>query len=155
MGQDSSQSSLEWRSKEDGEWFSKITKESGVMIVGATTYKTFRVKRAPPGRRLIVYTNHPETIAGEGVETTSENPKALVARLERDGFTTVTVIGGAMINKLFLDSGVVDELYLTVEPILFGAGVPLFDGSVQAQLTLLGQRMLNDNTVLLHYAVPR
>ena len=153
MGQNTAQSSLVWRSKEDGEWFTRITKEAGVMVVGSTTYKTFRVKRAPPGRRLVIYTNHPEAIEGEGVETTNEDPRVLIPRLERDGLQMVTVIGGSMINKLFLDSGVVDELYLTVEPVLFGAGVPLFSGPVAAQLQLLDERKLNDNTLLLHYAV--
>lgn len=153
MGQNTAQSSLAWRSKEDGEWFTKITKEASVMVVGSTTYKTFRVKRAPSGRRLVIYTNHPEAIEGEGVETTNEDPRALILRLERDGLQMVTVIGGSMINKLFLDSGMVDELYLTVEPVLFGAGVPLFSGPVAAKLQLLDERKLNDSTLLLHYAV--
>lgn len=147
--------SLDWRSKADAKFFIEKTKEAGVMVMGSTTYKTFRVRKAPPGRRLIIYTSRPETIEGEGVETTDQDPRALVARLEREGAKALAICGGATIDKLFMDSGIVDELYLTVEPVLFGAGVPLFGGAVQAKLELRESRQLSDNTILLHYAVSK
>jgi dihydrofolate reductase len=153
IGLDAGHRSLDWRSRADAEFFIAKTKQAGVMVMGSTTFKTFRVRKAPPGRRLIVYTSRPGSIIGDGVETTSEQPRALVERLEHEGATALAVCGGATINKLFMDSGLVDELFLTVEPVLFGAGVPLFSGSVQAKLTLLENRQLSDNTVLLHYAV--
>ncbi len=155
IGQDSTQSSLEWRSKADGNFFIERTKQAGIMVMGSTTYKTFRIRRAPPGRRLIVYTTRPDSIDGENVETTSEEPKALVERLKREGANQLAVCGGAQINKLFLDSGLVDEIYLTVEPVLFGDGVPLLSGFVPTHLKLLDNRQIADNTTLLHYAVSK
>jgi dihydrofolate reductase len=155
IGLDASHRSLDWRSKADARFFIQTTKEAGVIVMGSVTYKTFRLRRAPPGRRLIVYTSNPQSIEGENVEATSEEPAALIRRLEREGAHTVAVGGGATINKLFLDSGLVDEIYLTVEPVLFGSGVPIFSGDVQAQLSLLENRHLSDNTVLLHYAVQK
>jgi dihydrofolate reductase len=153
IAQYAEQRSVDWRSKADGRFFIERTKAAGVMVMGSTTFNTFRVRRAPAGRRLIVYTRHPEAVAGENIETTDETPAALVARLEREGAHELAVCGGAAIDKLFMDSGLVDALYLTVEPVLFGAGVPLFSGEVAAGLSLLENRQLSDNTVLLHYAV--
>src|SRR3989344_5586514 len=49
-----------------------------------------------------------------------------------------------------------DELYLTIEPIVFGHGVSLFDHSqhVPACFSLLSMQKLNANgTVLLHYSL--
>ncbi len=153
IGQDSEHRSLDWRSKADAKFFIEQTKKLGIIVMGSTTYKTFRVKQAPPGRRLIVYTTKPNSITGENVETTSEAPHALVKRLANEGGTGIAVGGGATINKLFVDSGLVDELYLTIEPVLFGKGVPLFSGVMDKKLTLVDTRNLSDNTVLLHYAV--
>lgn len=155
LGANESQSSLEWRSPVDGKSFIELTKQAGVMVMGAATYRTFRVKRAPPGRRLIVYTHHPESITGEGVETTDETPQALLERLQRDGFTSVAICGGASIHSLFLDAGLVDELYLTIEPVLFGQGVPFLRNATQARLRLLDCSQLNQDTLLLHYAVSK
>lgn len=155
IGANVTQSSLEWRSKEDGKSFSALTKAAGAMVMGSATYQTFRIKRAPPGRQLFVYTHHPENISGEGVEATGEDPRTLVERLADAGYTGLAVCGGASINSLFLDAGLVDELYLTVEPVLFGAGVPLLRNTSPHRLTLLECTNLNDNTLLLHYAIKR
>jgi dihydrofolate reductase len=153
IGQNSSQSSLDWRSKSDSKFFIETTKNLGVMVMGSTTYKTFRMRRAPPGRRLIVYTTKPESISGENVETTNEGPAELVKRLNNEGARAIAICGGATINKLFMESGLVNELYLTVEPILFGKGIPLFSGELNYTLSLLEMRNLSGETILLHYAV--
>lgn len=155
MGAHDAHRSLDWRSKEDSRFFIDTTKASGVMVMGAATYKTFRMKRAPPGRRLIVYTRHPDEIVGENIETTDENPRELIDRLATEGYESLAVCGGAMINSLFLDAGLVDEVYLTVEPVLFGTGVPLFRNATQQRLILLDHTNLNDSTLLLRYAVQR
>ncbi|MFI5275319.1 MAG: dihydrofolate reductase family protein [Candidatus Saccharimonadales bacterium] len=155
IGYDASHRSLDWRSKADAQFFIEKTKEAGVMVMGSTTFHTFKMKRTPPGRRLIVYSSKPESIVGEGVETTNEDPKLLIERLEREGAPGVAICGGATIDKLFLDNELVDELFLTVEPVLFGAGIPLFSGDVRARLNLIEFRQLSDDTILLHYAVRR
>lgn len=156
IGQDDAHRSFSWTSKEDKQLLVQLSKEAGVIVMGSRTFNTFRVRRAPPGRKLIIYTSHPETIAGEGdIETTKEDPRKLVARLKKAGAAGLAIEGGATIYKLFMDSGVVDELYLTVEPVIFGSGTSLFSGPVAADLLLLESRLLNDNTVLLHYIVKK
>lgn len=155
MGAHDGQSSMDWRSPEDGKSFGLLTREAGVMVMGSATYKTFRVKRAPPGRRLIVYTHDPASITGENVETTSEDPKTLVTRLAAEGYSALAVCGGAAIHSLFFDAGLVDELYLTVEPVIFGQGIPFARQPSNVRLRLLDATSLNTNTLLLHYAVEK
>jgi dihydrofolate reductase len=89
----------------------------------------------------------------EGVETTNESPADLVARLQKEGATGLAICGGAAIYNLFMQAGVADELYLTIEPILFGTGITLFREDMATGLALLDVQRLNDNTVLLHYSV--
>ncbi|MEK7152943.1 MAG: dihydrofolate reductase family protein, partial [Patescibacteria group bacterium] len=62
---------------------------------------------------------------------------------------------GASIYSLFIQAGVIDELYLTVEPVLFGTGITLLKDETEVVLQLLDTRKLNDNAVHLHYAVKR
>src|SRR5260370_22630865 len=94
IGYDAGHRSLDWRSKEDVRFFIETTKAAGVIVMGSTTYKTFRMRRAPPDRRLIVYTSRPETIEGENIETTSENPGSLIERLKREGARAIAIGGG-------------------------------------------------------------
>lgn len=141
----------DWTSPEDKKLFVRLTKEAGVMVMGSRTFAT--IGRALPGRRTIVYTTHPENITQDGVEATTETPNDLVSRLASQGTNGVAVCGGASIYTLFMQAGVVDELYLTVEPKLFGAGVGLFSGKIEYDLTLLSADKLNEHAVLFHYAV--
>lgn len=141
----------DWTGKADKKLFVTVTKEAGVMVMGSRTFAT--IGRALPGRRTVVYTSKPETITAEGVETTGEEPAELVKRLEKQGATGLAVVGGASIYRQFMAAGVVNELYITVAPLLFGSGVPLFGGELHARLELLETRTLDENTVLLHYKV--
>jgi riboflavin biosynthesis pyrimidine reductase len=87
------------------------------------------------------------------VETTTEEPSALVRRLENEGVETLAVCGGAAIYDMFLRAGVVDEVYATIEPVLFGEGVKLLSDELSVQLELLNIDRPNDSTLFLHYRV--
>nr|AIA13128.1 RibD C-terminal domain protein [uncultured bacterium] len=145
----------DWTSKEDKQLFVKLTKESGVMIMGMNTFKT--IGRGLPGRKTIVYSYDSKVIEGvEGdVEVTSDEPEKLLQELSDQGHKSVAICGGAQIYSLFLSKGLVDELYLTVEPVLFGDGISLAEGVSLTNLQLIETRQLNENTVLLHYSVKR
>lgn len=141
----------DWTSAEDKKLFVKLTNEAGVMVMGATTLAT--IGRALPGRRTIVYTTKPDSIGIQGVEPTAEAPEALVQRLSQEGVQAVAICGGRSIYSLFMKSGLVDELYLTIEPHLFGGGIPLFSEPLDASLQLLESTNLSPDVLLLHYAV--
>lgn len=143
----------DWTSPEDKKLFVRLTKEAGTMVMGAKTFAT--IGRALPGRKTIVYSRNPQSVAQKDVEGTSESPTALIVRLEEEGVQSLAVCGGASIYGQFMAAGVVDELYLTIEPVLFGSGVPLFDQELDCHLSLLSTEKLNDHSVLLHYAVKK
>jgi dihydrofolate reductase len=128
----------DWSGSADKKLFARVTKQLGTMIMGAHTFAT--IGRALPGRRTIVY-------------TTAEDPAGLLARLEAEGTPGVAICGGAQIYRLFLEAGLVQELYLTVVPVLFGQGVTLFDHELETSLKLIGTEQLDDNAVLLRYKV--
>lgn len=149
IGPDHTHTSLEWTSKEDTKLFVHLTKEAGVVVMGGSTYRT--IGKPLKGRRNIVYSH--SSIEQEGVEVTQEDPKELVARLAGEGHAQLAVCGGQSIYDMFLQAGIVDELYLTVEPIIFGKGLPLT--SARMPLELIRSENLNPNTLLLHYRVKK
>ena len=141
----------DWTSKEDKKVFVELTKRAGVMVMGNTTFKT--IGRALPGRHTIVYSR--QDLQYDDAEVTSENPADLVDRLSKAGQAELAICGGSTIYTQFMQAGVVDELYLTVEPCLFGDGVPLFDTAMDVRLNLLEMRPLNEDVLLLHYEVQK
>lgn len=141
----------DWSSKEDKKLFVELTKRAGVMVMGSNQFGT--INRALPGRKTIVYTRKTNLPMIEDVEYTSESPIELVKRLENEGFAEIAICGGAQIYDLFLNAGVVDELYLTYEPILFGTGLQLLTSDIQQKVQLKELRKLNEQVFLAHYSI--
>lgn len=150
IGRDSGHTA-DWTPKEDKKKFIELTKTAGIMVMGSRTFDT--IGRPLPGRKTILYTSSPEKYAAHGVVTTQAPPNELIAQLETEGYAEVAICGGAQVYDMFLRSGVVTDLYLTIVPILFGTGVTLLQSPVDLQLELTAQEKLNENTVFYHYKV--
>lgn len=59
------------------------------------------------------------------VSASSEHPRELVDRLANEGATHLYIDGGLVIQS-FLREGLIDEITITVIPVLLGSGKPLF-----------------------------
>ncbi len=144
----------DWTSPEDKAQFVRETRAAGVMIMGHNTYKT--LKRPLPGRLHVVLTRQPEAQAAipGAVEFTAASPAAIVADLAARGYTRAALVGGAQVNALFLAADLVDEIRLTVEPVIFGQGIGLFAGPPLARrATLLDLTPLNANAFVARYSL--
>ncbi len=141
-----------WTSKADKRFFKEATSAGkGVIIVGRKTFET--IPNGLPGRQMIVITRNPERFRDTaGIAFRSDPVETLLPELEAQGFTECWIAGGGQVYTYFLSKRSVDEIYLTVEPVLFGRGVPfLSELSGDAPLSLVSHRLLDDHTVLLHY----
>ncbi|MGB9609016.1 MAG: dihydrofolate reductase family protein [Minisyncoccia bacterium] len=144
-------SSFSWTSPEDKKFFIERTKKAKVVVFGKKTFET--IKKPLKERLNIVYSND-LNFKPEGVEITQKNPCELLTELERRGFSEVAICGGASIYTLFMESGCVNEIYLTLEPIIFGSGIKLFNKQINYKFQLLEFKKLNDfGTLLLRYKV--
>ncbi len=139
-----------WTSGADKKFFVARTKKAGVVVMGARTFAT--IGRALPGRLTIVY-SHSNNHHYPDVEKTTKPPTELLADLEARGFTEVAICGGASIYTLFMKSGLVDTIYLTIEPRFFGQGLHLFNEPLDCQLKLINSQALDASVLLLEYQV--
>ena len=121
----------DWTSREDKQFFVEMTKKAGVVIMGSNTYET--VGRPLKDRLNIVYSREKNY---EGVEITQKDPAELLKELEERGYKEVAICGGSTIYTMFMTAGLVDKLYLTVEPVVFGAGMNLFNKEFDRKLQL-------------------
>lgn len=148
-----------WRSAEDGVVLKGLIAHSQVLVMGRTTYETVR-PRPSEGHLQVILTSEPEQFAKQSIpgslEFVSLSPMELIANLKLRGYERVLLLGGSS-NIPFLTAGLVHELYLTVEPSLFGAGQLLTENMPAAvPLQLIACKQLNkQGTLLLHYGVVR
>ena len=146
---------VDWSSPEDKKLFFGTTRKARVLIVGHNTFRTF--PSPLPGRLHVVLTRDTSDkvdIPG-AVEYTDRSPHEIVAGLEARGYREAVMAGGAGANALFLKAGLVDEIWLTIEPLIFGAGIDLFSGAeFDLRASLISVEQLNEGgTLHLKYMV--
>ena len=86
-------------------------------------------------------------------EFTDTGPAALLRRLRKRPGRDIWLVGGGESAHACFAAGVVDEIILTIVPLLLGAGRPLFLPQPEStRLRLRASRIFPDGLVQLHYA---
>ncbi len=152
-----------WASDADQRWFRSCLAQFDCQVMGRATYATVRdailAKRSPKVRRIIM-TRAPHDWAEDAVpgalDFTDDDAATITTRLRADGRRQCALLGGGHVHDAFLAAALVDELWVTIEPRLFGAGTPVVRATQDHHLTLLEHTRLDDsNSVVLRYAVSR
>jgi dihydrofolate reductase len=118
-----------------------------------------RVIKLEPNRLRLILTKNPEEFADQVVvgqlEFSNSTPDDVVKNLKKRGFKNVMIAGGSYVYSSFLNSGLIDEIKVTIEPIFFDSGTPLLSSLTRtANLKLKSSEKLNDQgTMLLSYSV--
>jgi dihydrofolate reductase len=144
----------QWTSSEDSQMFFNFLKKSDMVIMGAKTYQTIRSKiNLNSGPFRLIVTRHPDNyqkdvVTGK-IEFTSASPLQIFDKF-KNKFHNILLVGGSEINSLFLKSKLVDELYLTIEPLIFGNGKNIIaESELDINCNLLKIKKLNKKGTLL------
>ncbi len=92
--------------------------------------------------------------SGEGVDvriTKGEVADLYDEMIASAGERNLWVVGGGNVASQFADAGLLDELHLTVVPVVLGAGKPLFDRQLAEPMQLTGARTFRSGMVELRY----
>lgn len=142
----------DWTSTEDKKLFAKISKEHKAVIFGDKTF--FTLPGPLPNRLNVVFTLDENPPVKEGVKWIIKgDPVKVLEELEKEGYDTALLGGGAFINSLFLEHKLIDEIILTYEPLLFGAGLSIFSKDTDTKLKLLELDKINEDAFMARYKV--
>ena len=124
------------------------------LVVGRKTYDLVRSFESWPygSKRCVVMTHHPLP-ARNAEEFFSGEPAGLVERLRAEGVRRIYVDGGDVIRQFF-SASLIDDLTISVIPVVLGAGVRLFEsGLPQRWLELVSSRSWSNGLTQLKYTV--
>lgn len=140
-----------WTSKADKKRFIELTKKAGVIVMGSHTWKTLG---RPLKERVNIVYSRSQDFSNEGARMTNDDPATLLHKLESEGYKEVAICGGTHIYTMFMKAKLVDTIYLTIEPIVFGKGLKLFDDDMLFHLELVSSvQSESAGSLLLEYKV--
>jgi dihydrofolate reductase len=147
-----------WSSHQHQDYYKKIWNESQLIVMGSSTFNAEPLDPSS-NHQLIIMTGHPDKyksleISGQ-IEFTNESPLELTARFKKKGHEQMLVVGGPHVATSFLKEQLIDELWLTFEPKIFGTGGSFVtEGKLDINLRLTHFEKVNEQgTLITKYAV--
>lgn len=133
--------------------FKEFMDNVDVLVMGRHTYEVVSgFDNWPYQKRVIVLSHTLDSVIKEA-ELFSGQIDDLLKQLENDGIKHIYLDGGITISK-FLEQGLVDEMIITVIPIILGKGIPLFNPmSKERSCQLLSAKPYPSGLLQLHYAL--
>jgi dihydrofolate reductase len=114
----------------DKELLDEAMARVGAVIAGRSTYEAAGAwgGQNPFGVPFFIVTHRPDEPAGAGFAFVGGLDEALAEAREAAGGKVVHVMGGADLIRQALASGQVEELAITIAPVVLGGGKRLFEG---------------------------
>jgi dihydrofolate reductase len=164
---------LKWGSSQDKQLYKKISTEYGTVIVGKNTYLQMPKVAFKNRETVVVVRNLTDQwildIIGDNdimsfddvkfcnidnITFIESNPVTIINFLKSVGKDKALLVGGGIINNLFLHAKLVSEIQVTIAPKIFGNGVKIFgNNDLDISLELLSLEKITTNELVLSYKV--
>lgn len=142
----------DWTSHEDRRFLRSFLDTCDVIVIGNNTYRT--AKKPLSKRNCIVFTRSVPATKRLANNLLLCNPRGANLRALLNQYKKVAVLGGSAVYTYFLEKNLLDKLYLTIEPLVFGKGLSLFAScrALRKPFRLISiQRLNKKGSILLCY----
>jgi dihydrofolate reductase len=128
------------------------------IIVGRKTYDPVLKSGEPwpsyPGVKNYVFSRTIKKSSDKNVRIISEDAAEFVRKLKRKKGKDIFLMGGGELAKSLFQAKVIDEVSLSIQPVLLGSGVPLFlPMRDQVDMKLIASKRFKNGVVLVNYQV--
>jgi dihydrofolate reductase len=144
----------DWCLTDDDYGLSNFFKRVDALFIGRKTYDMMQGQEAPPGMPRFtsyVFSNTLQKVK-EGEVLVRGNIEEEVRRIKEAPGKDIWLFGGASLTSTLMNLKLVDEVWLSVHPILLSSGKPLFqDLKDRVHLKLLDSKTYPSGLVSLSY----
>lgn len=148
----------DWTSDEDKAHYHETLNLNNVYLMGVTTYDAAKGKLPPNAQKIVMTHNVSEQPKTANVTFTDKPFPEIIKQFENQT-SHILVLGGGNVFHQLLDQKLIDEAYITVEPVVNKSGVmlrPYENYFEDLGFTLVNQKQLNENgTILKHYVLKK
>ncbi|MFN3240667.1 MAG: dihydrofolate reductase family protein [Planctomycetota bacterium] len=138
--------------------FERACATYGTVLMGRKTYEVGLAegKTSPyPSMRQVVFSRSMTQSPDAAVELVGGDIAPFVRSAKETAERPLWLCGGGEVAAQLLDAGLVDRVVVKLNPVVFGAGVPLFAAGIRtASLRLEGLERFACGITVLQFAVP-
>ncbi|MEN9389287.1 MAG: hypothetical protein RLY61_371 [Candidatus Parcubacteria bacterium] len=147
----------DWVSETDWEQFNTFIRASDGVIMGRKTMEQFGEDFPVEGPvNIVLSANTNLHRDADKLVILSATPQEVLELAAQRGLERLLLIGGSQTNMLFLKAGLVDEIVLSVHPLVIGTGLHLFGSeSLNVALELVSSKLINNELVQVVYKVKK
>lgn len=134
--------------------YTHFSEQTDVVILGRKTYEKILSFDCefPYGAKKVYVITHQQQGSDKRVKFYSGDLGTLIDQIKQEDGKNIYVDGGAEIISQLLKLDLIDEMQISVIPILIGDGIPLFGKGIPEQkLHLAGSVSFKKGLVQLHY----
>ena len=107
-----------------------------------------------PGVHSYVFSRTLDSIKRKGVTLVKDDAAEFVRDLKERPGKDICVFGGGDLARSLFAAGVIDEIGINIQPVMLGAGIPLFvDPGRRIDLELKECRAIAQNCIYVVYTV--
>jgi len=149
-----------WTSEADKQFYKQIRAKHDLIVMGKNTYLA-GAGLAVSGTLKIILTKDPSKFndheVADQLEFRNLTPIEFVKEYQ-EKYDDCLLLGGGQVYYSFIKAGLIDEIFLTIEPLIHGGGVPFLpNGKKLVDVINLPAPQLTDlntaGTKLLHYEI--
>ncbi len=104
-----------------------------ITLMGYKTYKAvvdFGIPFPYPDKTNFVFSRNHQNVENNPVTFIDEDAVQFVRNLKATEGKDIWLIGGGEINRILLNADLVDQIIVTILPVILGSGIPMFaDGT--------------------------
>lgn len=129
----------DWCFTDDDYGLTAFGKRVDTLIMGRKTYEVIAsyVEKWYADKELVVFSRTLKETPFANVRVVQEDPISFVRAMQRQPGKGIWLYGGAEVIAPFRESNAIDEMHLSVHPLLLGGGIPLFGKGDRASFELI------------------
>ncbi|MBI4780685.1 MAG: dihydrofolate reductase [Oscillatoriophycideae cyanobacterium NC_groundwater_1537_Pr4_S-0.65um_50_18] len=147
---------IDWLFTDQDYGYTPFLESIDTVLVGRTTYEQILTFGEYPyaGKKSYVFTKNPDRTSDQNIEFVSGDVTSLVKALQSSEGKDIWLAGGSALIRDFMHHQLVDQIILSIHPIILGEGIPLFVNAIApSSLKLTQCQRYDSDLVQLSYDV--
>ena len=146
----------DWITPDSGVDFAALYSRFDTLLMGRRTYDVAKTRPGlltGTGMKIVVASTTLDSATHAGFTIVGRDLPTAITAIKAEAGKDIWLMGGSVLFRSLIDVGLVDEVNVSLFPVMLGSGVPLMPEGSRVHLRLNESKALRSGVLMLSYAV--